>query len=486
MHLPLRTVLSNHRISVSTTRHWLEQNTLLWLRPLLIIGVLLGSVFLVLRPLRGSYDTTIILLVGASALPVLVLLPPLGPALVIVASLIVPFAIATGSQTEIHAGVLLLALLLGLWIVKMMQQDNARLLPSRPIRPLLLLIGVAILSFLVGNQRWLLFAEPAPLRAQVGGLGVFLLSAGACLLVAHQVRELRWLRWLTQIFLVLGSLFVVGRLIPEVGRFTSRLFQPGAYGSLFWIWLVALALGQALFNRFIGWGWRLGLIGVVIGVFYLNYFVGRGWTSGWLPPLVAAVTVLLVAKPKLSLPAVLLGGAIAAVQLGEIAGVVMMGDNEYSLMTRLEAWHIMAEIIKINPILGLGPANYYWYTPLFPILGYTVNFNSHNNYIDILAQTGLLGLACFVWFAWEIGRLGWWLRTRVPEGFARAYVYGALGGLAGTLMAAMLGDWVLPFVYNIGLSGFRASVLGWLFLGGLIALERIITEGEVPVQGVSA
>jgi hypothetical protein len=37
----------------------------------------------------------------------------------------------------------------------------------------------------------------------------------------------------------------------------------------------------------------------------------------------------------------------------------------------------------------------------------------------------------------------------------------------------MLGDWVLPFVYNIGLAGFRASVLGWLFLGGLVSLEQI-------------
>ena len=40
------------------------------------------------------------------------------------------------------------------------------------------------------------------------------------------------------------------------------------------------------------------------------------------------------------------------------------------------------------------------------------------------------------------------------------------------LVAGMLGDWVVPFVYNIGLSGMRASVLGWLFLGGIIALEQ--------------
>jgi hypothetical protein len=36
-----------------------------------------------------------------------------------------------------------------------------------------------------------------------------------------------------------------------------------------------------------------------------------------------------------------------------------------------------------------------------------------------------------------------------------------------------LGDWVLPFVYNVGLAGFRSSMIGWIFLGGLVALETM-------------
>jgi len=73
-----------------------------------------------------------------------------------------------------------------------------------------------------------------------------------------------------------------------------------------------------------------------------------------------------------------------------------------------------------------------------------------------------------------VGQLGWRLRNQVPTGFAQAYVYGALGGLAGMVVAAMLGDWVLPFFYNVGLFGFRSSMLGWLFLGGLVSIEQIV------------
>jgi O-antigen ligase len=134
----------------------------------------------------------------------------------------------------------------------------------------------------------------------------------------------------------------------------------------------------------------------------------------------------------------------------------------------------MGQIIKISPVLGLGFANYYWYTPLFPIRGYAVSFNSHNNYVDIGAQMGLVGLVCFLWILWEVGWLGWQLRKQVTSGFAQAYVYGALGGLAAMIVAGMLGDWILPFFYNVGLNGFRTSMLGWLFLGGLVSLEQTV------------
>ncbi len=45
----------------------------------------------------------------------------------------------------------------------------------------------------------------------------------------------------------------------------------------------------------------------------------------------------------------------------------------------------------------------------------TGEFNSHNNYVDIVAQIGLLGLAAFLWFFWEAGKLGWHLRSIVTE-----------------------------------------------------------------------
>jgi hypothetical protein len=48
-----------------------------------------------------------------------------------------------------------------------------------------------------------------------------------------------------------------------------------------------------------------------------------------------------------------------------------------------------------------------------------------------------------------------------------------LAAWVGALVLMIFADWILPFVYNIGFLGFQASVLVWLFLGGLVALEQM-------------
>jgi hypothetical protein len=41
------------------------------------------------------------------------------------------------------------------------------------------------------------------------------------------------------------------------------------------------------------------------------------------------------------------------------------------------------------------------------------------------------------------------------------------------LISGLLGDWFLPFLYNISTAGFRSSLIGWFFVGGLLALDQM-------------
>lgn len=429
---------------------------------------------------RDSW-TMALLLVGA--LPALVGVwslarwPALGLVVIIPASLYVPFSIGTGTGTTLNATVTLVLVLSGLWVADMLtRQGRITIHPSRAIYALLLLVVVAILAFFVGQLPW--FAtRSAPLPAQLGGLAVFPISALAFLLGAHQFRELRWLKWAVWLFIILAGAFIVIRMIPRLAFTIAGWYQWGATASPFWYWLVALTAGQLFFNTKLEKHWRLLLALLLVATFFVSFWLTFDWASGWIPSAIALAAILLFRWPRLAV----LGG-LAAIPLLPLALEEILVVQEYSYSTRVEAWEIMFEIIRVNPIFGLGPANYYWITPLFPIRGYYVEFNSHSQYIDIIAQIGVVGMLAYLWFLWEFGRLALNLRKRVPVGFARGYVYAVLGGLAGTIAAGFLGDWILPFVYNVGYVGMRSSLLGWMFMGGLLALAYTIDWKEETAE----
>lgn len=425
------------------------------------------------------WQSTLILASLVCILLVLLFLnrPMIGILLLIPACIVVPLELGTGTNTTIHAGILLLLLLMGLWALNALAARRLPTIPrSGPILGLIALVIVATIAFASGQLSW--FRTPgAPLRAQIGGLLVFVLSAGAFLIVAYRLHGLEPLKWMTWMYLGFGAYCIVGRLVPAVGQFTLRIVQRSAAESLFWTWLVALGAGQLLFNRHLTRTIRCFLACLIVGLFYVALSQGADWKSGWVPPAVALILLGLLRWPCL-IPIAVFGAAFIAVDF--LSAVI--GSDAYSYSTRLEAWQVLGKMLYRNPVFGFGPANYYWYTPLYAIRGYYVSFSSHSQYVDLLLQTGIAGLSCFVWFVWGIGALGWRLRRQVPTGFACGYVYGALGGITGTLVAGALGDWVLPFVYNIGLKGMRTTIPAWLFLGGLIVLERMVKAEEDVVQ----
>jgi O-antigen ligase len=446
-----------------------------------LIALVVGSLALfgaILAPrIADSQTLTILFFVlffGLIGAYFLLRWPILGIAGIIVASLAVPFSLSTGSATGVNAGVLLLIVMLGLWFFDMLaRKKEIRLISMRVINAALVFCVISVIAFGFGQISWFQ-TQGAPVGAQVAGLMIFLLSAGAFLLVAHQVKSKKELEWITWVFLGVGSLYLIGRMIPFVNQNIYNIFvREATLGALFYIWFVSMALSQALFNRDLSKKWRIFLGGMILIFLYLNVGISRFWLSGWLPPFAAACFILLLAKPRLGIGLMVLGVIYLLIDSQIVSDITSGGDNEFSRLTRLVAWQIIAEMVKVNPIFGLGMANYYYYTPLYSILGYNVQFNSHNNYVDIIAQAGLVGLLAFTWFLWEIFRLGMKMRGRVSPGFSQAFVYGVLGGFAGSVLAGMFGDWLIPFFYNIGLEGFRASVIGWMFMGGLVALYQI-------------
>jgi hypothetical protein len=322
------------------------------------------------------------------------------------------------------------------------------------------------------------------MRAQLGGLGLFVLSTGLFLFVGHQVRTVAALQKLTWWFIGTGGLAVtitlIGFNVITIGPI--EVFNARTIGSAFWVWVVAISLSQALCNRDLLPAARLGAATVAIAALARGLVFAFSWASGWLPPLVTAAVIVALRFPRTAIVGAVLLAGPAVVVASPVFEALLAGGESYSWMTRVEAARLTLQMLAHSPLIGFGPANYYEYTVLFPILGWWVRFNSHNNYIDVLAQTGVLGLLAFAWFAMETLLLCVSLAAKKKPGFVRAYLTGALAGLVGTLVAGLLADWIVPFAYNLGLEGFRSSLLIWLFLGGVLSLKRILSIAPNPTN----
>ncbi|NWG13117.1 MAG: hypothetical protein HXY20_06240 [Acidobacteria bacterium] len=427
----------------------------------------------------GSYtlDRIVILqlamVFGSASLTFLFQCPQAGLALLLVGGILVRQEIATGTHTGLHGAVLMSAVLIAVWLVHhVFERERHGQVFSRTIVPLNLFMVTALLAFLVGQYPWFP-VPPASLSAQLGQLAIFLFSGGLFLVAAHYLQDTRWLKGIAYFFIGAGSIHLAFRLLP--GLLSSLgAFLPDAVtrGSMFWTWLVALSAGQAIMNRELRLIPRLTMAAVALTAIFIGLTQLRTWVSGWFPPVLSVLVILLLRFP---IPILAAAPAIVFLSLlsaGYFTDLATAGDNLYSYETRVAAMKSLFPLLAANPVLGLGPANYYHYTLLYPILGWYIKFNSHNNYLDLIGQTGLVGLALFLWFACAVLRTAWKHRSQAKEGFERAYVYSVLAGLFATLVAAALGDWVIPFIYNTGFPGFRTSILPWVFMGGLIALEQ--------------
>lgn len=421
----------------------------------------------------------------------------LGLLAIVACSLLVPFALGTGTETALHLGFLLVPVLFGIWLMQGLLRGQVWIQPSPPLLALLALIISATLSLIAGGVLWNPFAAQAPFNTQVGGWAIYVFGCLAFFLMVHLIQTEHWLKWLVGVFLGLAVPNILGRvfLTTPLYRIATDFYPTGSTGSLFWLWLGTLSGALLLFHDKLPWWLRVGLAALLAGTLWvLLRPVDRNWASGW-APLVTALVVLLLLRFRragillavLAVLGLLVSGLLQpssplssarALNFGDSQAVeqlVLFSDDRYSYDSRLAAAQIIFDIIKNSPVFGIGLANYYWYTPLYAIFGWYVHFNSHNQYLDILAQTGWLGMVCFIWFIVAVGRQAWQLRQRPLSPFAQAYVAAGLAGVVGTLVACGLGDWFIPFTYNVGVAGFRSAVLGWLFLGGLAALAKIYT-----------
>ena len=388
-------------------------------------------------------------------------------------AVLAPFGLGTGTATTLVASLLLAACLIALWLARMLAKRDLRVVRSPINLPLAGFVGAACLATLssqVFRDPLVLFVPSFP-QIQLGGLSVFIISAGLFVVAMNCLRTARLVTWLTWIMIGLGTVTLAAYLLLPGG-------DPGfvAIGGLFSLWVVSLAVGQALFNQRLAPVVRLLLLALAGAWLARRLFVEIGWFSGWLPILVSVATIVALRSWRLLVLGVTVAALVVTVNWGFFAQAYdeqVSGQDSQGNEARLDVWDRAVTAIHDQWLLGLGPVGY---APYYMTYAPDDARSSHSNYVDILAQTGVVGSFFFGWFLVALGVVGVQARRRWPTGLLGGFASGALGGLIGMTVAMALGDWVIPFVYNQTIAGFRFTMHSWLILGTLAALPHLRTE----------
>jgi O-antigen ligase len=340
--------------------------------------------------------------------------------------------------------------------------------------PLVIFSGICFISFFWG----LVWRDPSLLDwsgrfiyVQIGALLAIVLSLAAALLIGNFVTTPGQLKYLIGVFI---GVFCLMLIVSLLGLSQHVLVIRGLWS----LWLIAPVYALLIAQpRLRGW-WRALLVLVLILTFYQVLIRDSLWVSGWLPGIVAIFAVTFLQSRKAFTIMVIAAALIYQVPVvNEFYKEAAQENIDEGALQRISIWKQNWLVVRSHWLLGTGPAGYAIYYMTY----YREDARStHNNYLDILAQFGFVGMATWLWLSatclWE----GWRLVQRASPGFLRTLAIAATGGWVGAMASMFLGDWVLPFAYNQTITGFKYTVYSWIFLGTLISIRRLLPAEPKP------
>lgn len=171
-------------------------------------------------------------------------------------------------------------------------------------------------------------------------------------------------------------------------------------------WLAfGISMGMILFALPRRLWHSLSLIAVV------GVVVGGLWLTGWLPASIVS---------RIS------SAFSETFSTADVRGVDITSEN-YALVERLAHWQAAVNMATAHPWLGVGFGNYEAAYPMYRLINWKFPLgHAHNYYLNVLAETGIIGLVTYA-VLWIGLLLFTWQARQHPDPLARLTAVGLLG-----------------------------------------------------------
>ncbi len=274
---------------------------------------------------------------------------------------------------------------------------------------------------------------------------------------------------LTRVYSYLGNPnLLAGYLLPAVAFSIAAIFV--------WRGILpkALAVTMTLVNTaclvltFSRGGW-IGFVALMFAFAVLLLY----WLSIYFSPFWQKWAVSLGVG---SLAGMMILAIIFLPPLRDRAASIFAGREDSSNNFRLNVWAAVLEMIRDRPILGIGPGNnaFNKIYPLYMRPRYTA-LSAYSVVLEILVETGIIGLLSFLWLLLVSLQQGWIQLQRLrqlgnSQGF---WLIAAIATLAGMMAHGVVDTvWYRPQINTL-----------WWFVMAVIASfyqrEQVITEREI-------
>ena len=270
----------------------------------------------------------------------------------------------------------------------------------------------------------------------------------------------------TRVYSYLGNPnLLAGYLIPAVLLAAAALFTWRGLGKLLAATTITITTA-CLVLTFSRGGW----LGFVAGGFVFLGLLVQGWSQQLPPP-----------WRRWTLPGLLAATAAGlAVAISSVAplrdrvGSIFAGREDSSNNFRINVWSAVIDMIKARPILGIGPGNdaFNQVYPFYQEPGYTA-LSAYSVFLEILVETGVIGLLCFAWLLLVTFSYGWrhLQIARHQRAAGGLWLVAAIAAMAGMLVHGLVDTvWYRP----------QVSILWWLLLALIASFEPVAQDAAKP------
>jgi O-antigen ligase len=191
-------------------------------------------------------------------------------------------------------------------------------------------------------------------------------------------------------------------------------------------------MGVALFMS----GSRGGMISLIAMIFFLVVLTGFRTRIEGVVAEVTARTRHIILRVGLGL-ALLLAIVVGVTLIGGESSISRFMDSVNAsdpTTGRTQVWRVTLDVIKSHPIIGAGLGAYgVAYTPFDPHNGVNRAEQAHNDYLQVLADAGIIGAVLGLFFVFSLFRMGF-KRRQSPDVFRRGVATGALAACFAVLV----------------------------------------------------